>query len=73
MKNITIIPETGRQFGRTVFFSVRDSDGWIDFGIAFDVEVKNQFSFCEVTAKRNNVCFPESRRIQDFIQQRIAG
>ena len=69
---ISIIPETGRKIGRTVFFSTRDSDGWVDFGIIVDpVGVTNNFSFCEITADRENVFFPESRRIQDFIQRRI--
>ena len=69
---ITIIPETGRQIGRTVFFSARDFDGRQDFGIIIDpVETRENFSFCEITAERTNVFFPESRRIQDFIRRRI--
>ena len=69
---ITIIPETGRQIGRTVFFSTRDSEGWVDFGIIIDpIRVEDNFSFCEITAERTNVFFPESRRIQDFIERRI--
>lgn len=68
------IPEVGLRIGRTIYFGVKTDDDWVEYGLAFDpIEVVNCFSFSEIYVGRENIHFPESRRIQDHIQRKIAA